>query len=60
METKQKKHEKSAPAIKGVHPNYTTTAGDSVRVVSIVSGSKSASELIHEAAVKKILYEGQT
>lgn len=32
-------------------------AKDSIRVVSVFVGSKSASEAIHSAAVKKILYD---
>lgn len=30
---------------------------DMIRVVSVFSGTKTASEAIHEAAVKKILFE---
>lgn len=30
---------------------------DIIRVVSVFSGTKTASEVIHEAAVKKILFE---
>ncbi len=30
---------------------------DIIRVVSIFNGTKTASEVIHEAAVKKILFE---
>ena len=51
---------RSSPALTGEHPVYKTTAGDTVRVVSVFCGEKSASELIHKAAVRKILYEGQT
>lgn len=38
--------------------SYNVTIGrDNIRVVSVFSGTKTASELIHEAAVKKILYD---
>ncbi|AAO82011.1 TPA: hypothetical protein ACGV2A_000023 [Enterococcus faecium] len=37
---------------------YQLTIGrDTIRVVSVFSGTRTASEAIHEAAVKKILYE---
>ena len=49
---------KSSPELTGEHPIYKTPAGDTVRVVSIFCGEKSASELIHQAAVRKILCEG--
>lgn len=56
----KQKTDKSSPVLTGAHPNYKTPAGDTVRVVSVFGGTKSASELIHKAAVRKILYEGQT
>lgn len=49
---------KCSPELTGEHPIYKTPAGDTVRVVSIFCGEKSASELIHQAAVRKILCEG--
>jgi len=37
---------------------YELTIGrDTIRVVSVFNGTKTASEAIHEAAVKKILYD---
>ena len=40
---------------------YRVTIGrDTIRVVSVFSGTKTASEAIHEAAVKKIIYEKAT
>ncbi len=33
------------------------TAKDNIRVVSVFVGNKTASEVIHSAAVKKILYD---
>jgi hypothetical protein len=37
---------------------YQLTIGrDTIRVVSVFSGTRTASEAIHEAAVKKILYD---
>ena len=40
---------------------YQVTIGrDTIRVVSVFSGTKTASEAIHEAAVKKILFEKAT
>ena len=37
---------------------YRLTIGrDVIRVISVFSGTKTASEAIHEAAVKKILFE---
>lgn len=48
---------RNAPVLAGEHPTYTTSAGDTVRVVSVFCGKKSASELIHNAAVRKILYD---
>ncbi len=39
-------------------PGYQVKIGrDLIRVVSIFGGDRSASEVIHEAAVKKILYD---
>lgn len=39
-------------------PGYQVKVGrDLIRVVSIFDGTKTASEVIHEAAVKKILYD---
>lgn len=49
---------KCSPELTGEHPIYKAPAGDTVRVVSIFCGEKSASELIHQAAVRKILCEG--
>ena len=34
-----------------------TIGRDTIRVVSVFSGTRTASEAIHEAAVKKILYD---
>ena len=50
---------KSSPILTGEYPVYKTSAGDTVRVVSIFSGESSASELIHQAAVRKILYDSE-
>ena len=50
---------RNAPLLAGEHPTYKTSAGDTVRVVSVFCGEKSASELIHQAAVRKILYDGE-
>lgn len=52
------------PAIPVMEPSeqgYQLTIGrDTIRVVSVFSGTKTASEAIHEAAVKKILYEANS
>lgn len=60
MQETKKTADKSSPTLTGEHPIYRTPAGDTVRVVSVFCGEKSASELIHQAAVRKILYEGKT
>jgi len=39
------------------HQRETFDAKDNIRVVSIFNGARAASEVIHQAAVKKILYE---
>lgn len=39
------------------HKKETFDAKDNIRVVSIFNGARTASEVIHQAAVKKILYE---
>lgn len=39
------------------HQRETFDAKDNIRVVSIFSGARTASEAIHQAAVKKILFE---
>jgi hypothetical protein len=40
---------------------YQLTIGrDTIRVVSVFSGTRTASEAIHEAAIKKILYESNS
>lgn len=39
------------------HQRETFDARDNIRVVSIFSGARTASEVIHQAAVKKILFE---
>lgn len=40
---------------------YQLTIGrDTIRVVSVFCGTRTASEAIHEAAVKKILYEANS
>jgi len=39
------------------HQRETFDAKDNIRVVSIFNGARTASEVIHQAAVKKILYE---
>lgn len=48
----------SAPGTVEMERGYQLTIGrDIIRVVSVFSGTKTASEAIHEAAVKKILFE---
>ena len=60
MDSKQsKKTDIRSPALMGEHPIYKTPAGDTVRVVSVFCGDKPASKLVHDAAVRKILYEGR-
>lgn len=50
-----------APAEELPEQGYQLTIGrDTIRVVSVFSGTKTASEAIHEAAVKKILYEANS
>ena len=56
----KKEPEKKPPVLTGEHPAYKTAAGDTVRVVSVFGGSKPASEVIHQAAVRKILHDCQT
>ena len=60
MSKDKKTSDKIPPVLTGEHPIYKTPAGDTVRVVSMFCGNKFASELIHKAAVRKILCEGQT
>ncbi len=46
------------PATTDTKQGYKVNIGrDIIRVVSIFNGTKTASEVIHEAAVKKILFE---
>lgn len=46
------------PAATAIETGYRLTVGRNViRVVSVFNGTKTASEAIHEAAVKKILFE---
>lgn len=46
------------PNMPNTERGYRLTIGrDTIRVVSVFSGTKTASEAIHEAAVKKILFE---
>lgn len=53
--------EPKAPALEPSEQGYQLTIGrDTIRVVSVFSGTKTASEAIHEAAVKKILYEANS
>ena len=48
----------SAPDTVEMERGYQLTIGrDIIRVVSVFNGTKTASEAIHEAAVKKILFE---
>ena len=50
--------EPSSPAKTDAEQGYRLTIGrDIIRVVSVFNGTKTASEAIHEAAVKKILFE---
>ena len=50
--------EPKAAAVEPSMEGYQLTIGrDTIRVVSVFSGTKTASEAIHEAAVKKILYD---
>ncbi len=50
--------EPKAPAVEPSEQGYQLTIGrDTIRVVSVFSGTRTASEAIHEAAVKKILYD---
>ena len=47
-----------SPAVEPSAQGYQLTIGrDTIRVVSVFSGTRTASEAIHEAAVKKILYD---
>ncbi len=47
-----------SPAVEPSEQGYQLTIGrDTIRVVSVFSGTRTASEAIHEAAVKKILYD---
>jgi len=46
------------PAATDAKQGYKVNIGrDIIRVVSVFNGTKTASEVIHEAAVKKILFE---
>lgn len=48
----------TAPNTADVEKGYLLAIGrDIIRVVSVFSGTKTASKAIHEAAVKKILYD---
>lgn len=50
--------EPKSPAVEPSEQGYQLTIGrDTIRVVSVFSGTRTASEAIHEAAVKKILYD---
>ena len=50
--------EPSSPAKTDAEQGYRLTIGrDIIHVVSVFNGTKTASEAIHEAAVKKILFE---
>ncbi len=50
--------EPKAPASEMSEEGYQLTIGrETIRVVSVFSGTRTASEAIHEAAVKKILYD---
>ena len=50
--------EPKSPAVEPSGQGYQLTIGrDTIRVVSVFSGTRTASEAIHEAAVKKILYD---
>ncbi len=56
METMTK--DMAIPATTVTETGYRLTVGRNViRVVSVFNGTKTASEVIHEAAVKKILFE---
>lgn len=47
-------------ADKDEEQGYTITIGrERIRVISVFSGTKSASEAIYDAAVKKILYDNK-
>lgn len=53
--------EPRVPTLEPSEQGYQLTIGrDTIRVVSVFSGTKTASEAIHEAAVKKILYEANS
>lgn len=60
MSKDKKTSNHTSPSLMGEHPIYKTPAGDTVRVVSVFCGNKTASELIHKAVVRKILYDCQT
>jgi len=46
------------PTATNTEQGYLLNIGrDIIRVVSVFNGTKTASEVIHEAAVKKILFE---
>ena len=50
--------EQKSPVMEPSEQGYQLTIGrDTIRVVSVFSGTRTASEAIHEAAVKKILYD---
>lgn len=50
--------EPKSPAVELSEQSCQLTIGrDTIRVVSVFSGTRTASEAIHEAAVKKILYD---
>ncbi len=46
------------PTLINTEQGYQVNIGrDTIRVVSVFSGTKTASEVIYEAAIKKILFE---
>lgn len=50
--------EPRVPTLEPSEQGYQLTIGrDTIWVVSVFSGTRTASEAIHEAAVKKILYD---
>ena len=58
MNTPNENH--SSPIEKKSEQGYTVTSGRAhIRVINIYVGTKSASEAIYDAAVKKILYDAE-
>ena len=52
------KNEQNISSQTGTEQGYSLKIGrDIIHVVSVFGGTKTASEVIHEAAVKKILFE---